>query len=113
MNISGIPYSTVNDIVREIFSSYEKGATVTRIQVKKILVEEGISPIIINRAMEALDSNNPFEKAKEELLSEYKRKRYIEESFPYVKPVSVRLSMKNEKAVCYQYVPIKQTLKLL
>ena len=113
MNISGIPYSTVNDIVREIFSSYEKGAKVTRIQVQKILVDEGISPIIINRAMEALDSNNPFEKAKEELMSEYKRKQYIEESFPYVKPVSVRLSMKNEKAVCYQYVPIKQTLKLL
>ena len=113
MNISGIPYSTVNQIVKEIFNSYEKGADVTKSKVKAVLQREGVSVATIDNVLETLESDDPFKKAKNELESEFKRKMYIKEHFANVEPVTVVLSAANEKVESYQYVPIKESLKLL
>ena len=113
MNISGIPYSTVNQIVKEIFNSYEKGADVTKSKVKAVLQREGVSVATIENVLKTLERDDPFKKAKNELESEFKRKMYIKEHFANVEPVTVVLSAANEKVESYQYVPIKESLKLL
>ena len=113
MNVSGIPYSTVNGIVTEIFNSYGRGSDVTFSRVKKLLKTEGVGEDIIKKVAEALEETDPFAEARRELESEYKRKKYIKATFPNVEPVSVKLCPANEGNDSYQYIPIKESLKLL
>ena len=113
MNISGIAYSTVSQIVKEIFNSYGKGAEVTKCRVKMLMEAEEVSAGTIQKITEALKGNDPFEQARDQLESEFKRKKYIKNSFPNVQPVTVKLSSENEDPASYQYVPIKESLKLL
>ena len=61
-----------------------------------------------------MEKDNIFEKAKSELLSEFKRKNYILSNFPNVQPITVKLNETAEgKKETYQYVPIEQSLKIL
>ena len=114
MNVSGIPYSTVNLIVKEIFRSYERGVEFTKGKIKETLRIDGIDSDKIDEVLHVAEDNDPFLKAKEVLQSEEKRKRFIHSSFPNAEPVTVFLpAEKGCKRDSYQYVPIKKSLKLL
>ena len=114
MNISGVAYTTVNQIVKEIFNSYGKGAEVTKSRVKMLMQNEGLSQAIVNKILAAVEEDDPFKQAKEELESEYKRKKYIKGQFPNVQPVTIQLSSVNDESYAsYQYVPLTESLKVL
>ena len=115
MNVSGIAYKTVNSIVKEVFESYNRGRQYTKAKILEILEKSGIASEHAMQLATEVDDQDPFEVAKDELLKESKRKKFILESFPNVQPVTVKfpVSSKNEKADTYQYVPIKESLRIL
>lgn len=113
MNISGIPYCTVNSIVKEIFVSYERGMSYTKSKVLEKVREMSLDEDAVNKILDEMEEEDIFEKARKELSTEYKRKQYLMSSFPHVQPVTVRLSDETEnKKETYQYVPIKESLKI-
>ena len=114
MNVSHIAYSTVNLIVREVFGSYKKGVLFTVKKLEAKLREEGIDDDKIERLVEVVKQFDPFEKAREQLEKESQRVKFINTTFPNVKPETVQLSSKNgPEKHSYQYVPLPASLKLL
>ena len=113
MNISGISYSTVNQIVTEIFDSYGLGAQVTKSRVKALMSSQGVSVYIATKVLDALETDDPFKYARGMLESQFKRTKYIMEQFPNVQPETVKLNQINEDPASYQYVSLKESLKLL
>ena len=114
-NIKNIAYTTVSQIVTEVFNSYQLGVDVTKSNVRKILENEGFTADKIGEVFEEVDIKDPFQNARKELEKESDRLKYISTQFENVKPVSVRLNTGDlrEKAETMQYVPLKQSLKIL
>ena len=113
-NVSGIPYSTVNQIVVEVFRSYNMGVDVTKQHLEKILAVENLDSVQIDAILNKIGTDDPFNKARDQLENGYKRSKFVKDSFDHVPPVSVRLNPKEElKAETYQYVNLKESLKLL
>ena len=116
MNISGIAYSTVNNIVVELFNSYEKGVEYSRQKIEKVLRSEDVKmdEDRIKEILNTVADRDPFLMAKKELEKESSRKRYINRNFPNVQPETVNLSDdEGGKPDTYQYVPIQDSLRLL
>ena len=114
MNISGVAYSTVNMIVKEVFNSYDRGMEFIREKILAKLRKTSVNLDEVENALSEMEKDNIFEKAKSELLSEFKRKNYILSNFPNVQPITVKLNDTAEgKKETYQYVPIEQSLKIL
>ena len=114
MNIKGIAWGTVNSIVQEVFASYYKGAEFTRNKIRSKMLEDGFDVKVIDDALDVLEEEDPFSKARELLEDETKRKNFLFNSFPNVRPLTVHLnSGKGEKPETLQYVPIQDSLKLL
>ena len=112
MNISGIPYSTVNKIVQEVFRGYNRGVDVTKGRIKKILIDHGVDKDEVVKMMNEVGKDDPFSTAQRLLESEKKRTKFIEEAFVNVKPKTIRLnSVDDPKPETYQYVDIKKSLK--
>ena len=115
-NISGIPYSTVNCIVKEVFNSYTRGVEFTRRKLEGRLrnAEFALEEDKIKQILEVIGEHDPFILAKKELELESSRKRFMHTNFPNAKPETVYLqNEKGVKADTYQYVPIRDSLKLL
>ena len=114
MNISGVAYSTVNMIMKEVFNSYDRGMEFIREKILAKLRKTSVNLDEVENALSEMEKDNIFEKAKSELLSEFKRKNYILSNFPDVQPITVKLNDTAEgKKETYQYVPIEQSLKIL
>ena len=115
MNVKNIAYSTVNEIVTEIFNSYQQGVTVTKDRIKKHLEIDGWDSSKIWELLSKIDLEDPFKEARGSLENETKRKTYIQSEFDYAKPVTIRLNEtnRNEKPETMQYIPIKESLKIL
>ena len=115
MNIQNIAYSTVNVIVSEVFNSFHQGVTVTKEKVREHLVHDGWEHAKVEDLLSKIDLEDPFAEAREHLENEKTRKTYISEQFEYAKPVTVRLNKTSphEKPETMQYIPIKESLKIL
>lgn len=111
MNVKGIAWSTVNSIVTEVFESYRKGVEFTKSKIRRKLLESGIREDEVKVIMSAAEIMDPIELARKELETESSRKNFICSSFPYVKPVTIRLGP--GKSDIMHYVPIKDSLKNL
>ena len=111
MNLRNIPYSTCNLIVQEVFRSYSEGKSVTQNRIGKILKDENFDEALIRNILDKTKAADPFEMAKEELESEFKRLRYIKENFEFNEPESVFLD--DEKKESYLYIPITKSIKTL
>ena len=111
MNIRNIPYSTCNLIIQEVFRSYSEGKSVTQNRILKILQDENFDEVFIRDILDKTKAADPFEMAKEELESEYKRLRYVKENFEYNEPETVFLDEK--KIDSYVYIPVIKSLKTL
>ena len=112
--MSNVAYTTVNQIVKEVFESYEKGVNFTRKKIELLLCSEGMETEKITKLLELAGNDDPFKKARDELETEKKRLKFIENTFPNVKPETIVLSHQNSPAKdTYQYVPIKSSLKYL
>ena len=114
MNVSGISYSTVNSIVSEVFRSYNKGVEVTKQRIKRLLTKQGLEEGDVEKIMETVGKDDPFNIAQEQLENEKKRIKFIKEAFENTPPSTIRLNSVNEsKPETYQYVSIKSSLKNL
>ena len=114
MNVANIPWSTVNDIVAQVFNTYDKGVEFTKTKIKKILVDDGIDDESVIKLISKLDEVDPFKAAEDQLRRERQRLKFLRDSFPYAEPVTVQLNSKTEKIKeTYQYVPLKESLKIL
>ena len=114
MNISGIAYTTVNGIVKEVFDSYDKGVEFSKMKIKEKLKAEEIEDCKIEEILSTMDEDDLFSVARKELETERNRKKYIFSKFPNAQPETVFLPTENgSKKESYQYVPIKESLKLL
>ena len=80
----------------------------TKKRVKKLLANEGIDVSEFDKLLEELD-DDPFMRARVDIDSEAKRKKFILTSFENVKPVTVRLNKDRVgvKPETMQYIPIK------
>ena len=113
MNVKNIAYSTVNLIVTEVFNTYQQGVDVTKNKIKALLINEKLESSKINELLDDLEED-PFVIARKDLESELKRKKYIMTEFENARPVTVRLNEgSREKPETMQYIPIKQSLKIL
>ena len=114
MNISGVSYTTVNAIVKEVFGSYEKGKDFTKMKLKQKLKDDQIEATKIEEILNVLEEDDPFCAARKELEMEKRRKRFILNKFPNVPPETIFLSSEAEsRRETMQYVPITKSLKLL
>ena len=113
-NINHVPYSTVNQIVAEVFTSYQQGVDYTKRKILSILLKDGIESDRVKKMLENME-DDPFCKAKAELESERKRENYLLSSFRNVLPETVKLSKGNSssKSDTMQYISLKKTLKQL
>lgn len=114
MNVSNIAYSTVNIIVNEVFESYKKGVAFTKKRIGTKLRLEGLDEEKVTELLDLVDGSDPFDRARSQLGNEAQRLRFISESFPNVKPVTVQLgSDDGPNKASYQYVPVPASLKVL
>ena len=114
MNVAGIPYSTVNLIVSEVFKSYQMGADLTKHHIRNILISQGFDEKQVQDIIENVGKDDPFNAAKKNLESEKKRLTFIKEAFKNTQPETVRLNPAHEaKSESYQYVSLKGSIKNL
>ena len=114
MNVSNVAYSTVNTIVKEVFTSYKRGVDFTKKIIEMKLREAGLDEGKISNLLDLVGKDDPFEKARERLQTERKRISFIKESFHFVDSETVLLSPKDSISKdTYQYVPIHASLKVL
>ena len=112
-NVKHIPYSTVNLIVKEVFNSYQQGIDQTKEELRKLLRGSNIDPKDVDVLISEC-SNDPFQRAREELESGCKRKKFILSSFQNVQPITVKLNGdKSSKPDTMQYIPLIDSLKQL
>ena len=117
INYKFIPVSTVREIAAEFFSqslrSVQDREAVLRRSLSKI---PNLHPSILEEIL-IENTKDPFLKAQEELSSEYKRNKYMEENFHYVKPREIVLNKEETKSGAKKevvhYVPIIEAFKVL
>ena len=112
MNVSNIAYSTVNVIIKELFESYSKGSKFVSGRIATVLRDDGLEEGKIKELLDEIVKNDPFDKAKKQLEIERSRIGFIKDNFPCVEPVTVQLNPSEVKD-SYQYVDVKQSLKIL
>ena len=114
-NVKMVPYSTVSEIVKEVFLGYERGMSAKNKSVEKILLKGGIADNVVRNILEDIDLSDPFKLARDELGRDSDRQKFVMEEFNFVKPISVCLNPVDldGKKHTMQYVPIKQSLKAL
>ena len=111
-NVVGIPYSTVQKIIGEVFRSYDMGVEVTKQRIRKLLLEEDLEISQVNEILRKVGQDDPFLKAKKQLENESKRLNFVKEAFEHTPPTTVRLNPTHEpKPETYQYVSLKRSLK--
>ena len=114
MNVSGIPYTTVNMIVSEVFKSYQMGADLTKHRIGKILIGQGFDELQVKDILDNVGTEDPFQAAKAKLESEKNRLSFIKEAFRNTQPETIRLNPEHEtKPETYQYVNLKDSIKNL
>ena len=112
--VKHIPFTTVNVIVSEVFNSYQKGVDTTKKNILKALTEIGLPMTNIEDILKDIEKEDPFIQAQKELEGEKSRKNFIYSNFKNVKPLSVKLGKSlNGKQDSMQYVPIKESLRIL
>lgn len=105
-----LPISTVDKILDEMKTvmsltcEYSKDSILALLKEKCVNVE--IQVLIVNQLQ-----NNIFMSSVEAIDSSYKRRQYVMNHFPYVKPVTTDLGMNSHhKRKSYQYVPVFITI---
>ena len=110
-----IPSSTIQSIVEEINSLNGMCLQYTKSQLKASLqTKTELSETEIEDVLKTLDDVDIHGSCSSSLSTEYNRKQYFEENFPYVHPQPIFLGFdENRKEQYAQYVPIKHTLTTL
>ena len=118
VNEKYLPMSTVNSIAREYLSLAIKAQK----RIKRVLQSSlernasfdlNMTDTIIHDVLD----EDPFVKAQEELLTEYKRHQFISSHFKLINPVEIILNPNDvrygAKKECYHYVPIQESFRVL
>ena len=85
-------------------------------KVKKVLLNENVSPRCLHQIMHILDNDENI-LAQEALNSEYKREKYLRENFHVIQPREIVLNPEEmrhgAKKESYQYLPLEPAMKTL
>ena len=118
-NVYFVPQSTVNVIAEEYLKTYEKSKTSRFSKLKQCLKEcPSISDSDTQKVLKNQEENDPFLEAQEQLVTEYKRVKYLKENFVYIEPIEIILNRqdhneKGEPKAVIHYVPIVESLKAI
>ena len=113
-----IPQKNVTDIANEYRRNSEKARDVREKKLRNALLKvPGISEKQIDAIVEESIVDDDFMKAQNELNTEYKRKKFIQQNFKYVAPVEIVLNSNEVKLGASKdvihYIPVKESLKNL
>ena len=113
-NIKHIPYTTCNEIVKEVFKSYGMASSQVRVKINALLQNEGLDHGQIEGIFNELDQEDPFIRARKELEQESCRLNFLKNTFEFTEPETILLpTEKGKPRESYQYIPIKESLKIL
>ena len=117
--IQFIPQSTINLIGDEYLKNYSKSNEVKSENLRKSLKKiPGISDSEIQRVLDDFQNNDPFLAAQTKLDTEFKRNKFVRDSFTYVAPVEIVMNSKqvkeeNAPKAVIHYVPVIDSFKNL
>ena len=111
-----IPQSTVQVIIDSFLAISVKASELRQCTLRRKLKCEDLLDSKIDQIVEVLN-DDPFTVAQENLSTQYKRDKYLEENFKFVKPTEVVLDPEEvkhgSKKESYQYVSLKESMQLL
>ena len=111
-----IPVTSVKEIAAEFYCQSKRSNELKEKILRDSLKKIPLSVKQIEQIVEA-NSKDPFTMAQEELASEFKRNKFMEDNFKFVKPKEIVLNKDEVKMGaskdCVHYVPIVETLKVL
>lgn len=112
-----IPVTSVKAIATEFLNQSQRSCEGREAALRKSLSK---IPSLTTAQIEQIvleNAEDPFLKAQEELSSEFKRNKFMEENFKFVKPLEIVLNKDEVKngahKDCIHYVPIIEALKAL
>ena len=112
-----IPVTSVKAIAAEFLNQSHRSCEGREAALRKSLSR---IPSLTTAQIEQIvleNSEDPFTRAQEELSSEFKRSKFMEENFKFVKPLEIVLNKEEVKngarKDCVHYVPIIEAIKVL
>ena len=113
-----IPQSTVQDIAEEYFRNSKKSQVIREKKLRASLSEvPNLSVDEVNKIVKDVIEDDFFLKAQEQLNTQYKRTKYVQENMRYVGPVEILLNKseveKGQKKDVIHYVPMEAAMKNL
>ena len=113
-----VPYTTVQEISTEYFENYVKAKETRekklRLSLKKIpsMTEE-----MINQVLSEVTDEDEFLRAQQNLDTEYKRTKFVQEHFKYIAPVEIVLNkeevLRGESKEVFHYIPVTHSFQHL
>ena len=108
--------TTIQLIVENFLEMTIKSRDLQKERVKRVLCKAEVPSNVIGQVMAILEDDVSI-KAQENLNSEYKRNKFLDENFKIIKPQEIILNpdemVRGEKKESYMYVPVKETFKAL
>ena len=108
--------TTIQFIVENFLEMTIKSRDLQKERVKRVLCKAEVPSNVIGQVMAILEDDVSI-KAQENLNSEYKRNKFLDENFKIIKPQEIILNpdemVRGEKKESYMYVPVKETFKAL
>ena len=113
-----IPHTTVQEISEEFYKNSLKSQEIRERKLRQSLMEvENLSGEEINKICKDVFEEDFFIKAQQQLNTQYKRQKFVQDKMKYVPPVEIILNKSEvEKGVmkdCIHYIPVDATLKNL
>ena len=117
INYKFIPVSTVREIAAEFFGQSLRSGQDREALLRRSLSQiPNMNPKLLEEILKE-NTKDPFLKAQEELSSEDKRNKFMEENFQYVKPREIILNKEETKygvkKEVVHYIPIIEAFKVL
>ena len=111
-----IAQTTIQFIVDNFLEMTTKSRDLQKERIRRVLSKEEVPSNVIGQVMAILEDDVSI-KAQENLNSEYKRNKFLNENFKIIKPQEIILNpsgmVRGEKKESYMYVPVKETFKAL
>ena len=117
INFRFIPISTVHEIASELLDLTNRASSVKKKKLKSSLLKiPNVSEEQVSKVIEEF-ADDPLVRAQSKLDTEYKRVKFLEENFKYVKPQEIVLNKEEVKKGApkevVQYIDILEAVKIL
>lgn len=107
-----LPSSTLQMIIEDFTDAVEVSESQTVEKIKTVCENLQVDRLASVEIINVLE-NSLFSQAVSNLSTEWKRKKYYKENFPYIDPVGYKYRADDMKNKSFQYVPLLKTLKAM